>query len=296
MLVVLGAQGYLQGGALPRAEEERHAGHAWQVELFISLDDGSRQQVVDADPVTAAVMLDELAEEAVKGGVLAALHQSQPELALLSLLPQDLVADGLAQHGVGMLALQAGEEDLDLFAGLVAGQIGHRDPDPAERDIRALGEQLLSVGQPELHGGAEMHPLLLSAVVAGKGNGTDIEEAERAGGQGEALTLALMMLVPGLQGLVDPQGIAVAVEVALGLKQLDGLGRHEVGDPLELVYHTEFAQLIAHVDHPPAGGALALDLHLEQETAVGVFVLGQAGEELIEVLFSEQGDELFYQV
>ena len=99
-----------------------------------------------------------------------------------------------------------------------------------------------------------------------------------------------------MQRLVDPQGVAVPVEVALGLELLDGLGGHEVGDTLKLVYLTEGPQFVAHVDHAPAGSALALELHLQQETAVGILVLGQAVEDLVEVLFPEQGDQLFYQV
>ena len=141
-----------------------------------------------------------------------------------------------------------------------------------------------------------MHPLLLPTVVAGEGDGVDIEGAERADGQGEALAAPLIELVPGLQRLVDPERVAVPVEIALGLELLDGLGGHEVGHPFKLVHLTEGPQLVAHVDHAPTGGALALELHLQQEAAVGILVLGQAVEDLVEVLFPEQGDQLFYQV
>ncbi len=141
-----------------------------------------------------------------------------------------------------------------------------------------------------------MHALLLAAIVAGEGNGADIEGANRVERQGEVVTASLIELVPGLQRLVDPQGIAVPVEVALGLKQLDGLGRHEVDHPVELVDMAEGTELVAHVDHAAAGGTLALELHLQQETTVGILVLGQAVEDVVEVLFPKQGDELFYQV
>ncbi len=69
-----------------------------------------------------------------------------------------------------------------------------------------------------------------------------------------------------------------------------------MGDPFELVHQALIAQLVAHVDDPAAGGAFAFELHLDQKTAVAVLVLGQAIEDVIEILFSEQRNKLFNQV
>lgn len=195
-----------------------------------------------------------------------------------------------------MIAFQSGEEDGYQVACLVVGQIGHGYPDAAEGDVGALGEDLLAVGELEHHGRAEVHALFLSPVMAGEGDGADIERTKRADGQRQIVAAPLVEFVPGLQRLVDPQGVAVPVEVALGLKQLDGLGGHEVGHPVELMHLTEGAQLVAHVDDAPTGGALAFEFHLQQEPAVRIFVLGQTVEDFVEVLFPEQGDKLFYQM
>ncbi len=297
VLVVLGAQGDLEAGTVARAEEQRHAGHARQVELLIPLDDGRGEQVVDADPVAALVALDEIVQKLVEGRVLASLDQPEPVFPLFALFPEDLVADRMVQDGVGVIPLQPGEEHLDLSAGLVVGQIGHRNPDPAQREIGTLGEQLVAIGELDHHGGAEVHPLLAPAIVAGKGDGIDIVLAKRADGRLElAVVLAMLVFLPVLQRFVDPQGVVILVEIALRLEQADGLGRHEMGDPFELVHQALIAQLVAHVDDPAAGGAFAFELHLDQKTAVAVLVLGQAIEDVIEILFSEQRNKLFNQV
>ncbi len=69
-----------------------------------------------------------------------------------------------------------------------------------------------------------------------------------------------------------------------------------MSDAVELMHQALILQLIAHVDDPAAGGALALELHLDQKTAVAVFLLGHAVEDLLEIFLPQQGDELFNQM
>lgn len=297
VLVILGTKGNLEAGAVSRAEEKRHAGHARQVELLVALDDGGRQQVVDTDPIAALVVLDKFREEGIKTRVLTCLDQPQPIFPLLAFFSQDLVADRLVQDWVGMVPFQAGKEDFDLGPGLVIGQIGDRDANAADGEIRAFGKQLFSIGKLDHHGRAEVHSLLTSTIVAGEGNGIDVELSKGAGGRLQLIVaLVLVVLLPILQRLVHAEGVQIAIEIALGLEQAYGLGRHEVGDPFKFMNQALLSQLVTHVDDPPAGSTSALDLHLDQKTAVAVFTLSQVVEDVIEIFFSEQRNELFDQV
>ena len=143
-----------------------------------------------------------------------------------------------------------------------------------------------------------MHPLLTAAVVAGKGNGVDIILPEGAGRRRQLTIHAgvVVLFLPLLQRLVDAEGIDIAVEIALGLEQGNRIGGHEVSDAVKLMHQALILQLIAHVDDPAAGGALALELHLDQKTAVAVFLLSHAVEDLLEIFLPQQGDELFNQM
>ena len=298
VLVVFRTQGNLEIGAVAGAEEERHAGHPRQVELLIPLDDGGGEQIVDTDPIADLVGIDKVAEEGIKGGLFAGAHQSQPVFPLFALFAEDLIADRLVQHRIGGVPLQSGKEDLHLGAGVIVRQIGNRDPHATQREIGTLGEQLLPVLKLDQHRRAEVHPLLTAAVVAGKGNGVDIILPEGAGRRRQLTIHAgvVVLFLPLLQRLVDTEGIDIAVEIALGLEQGNRIGGHEVSDAVELMHQALILQLIAHVDDPAAGGALALELHLDQKTAVAVFLLSHAVEDLLEIFLPQQGDELFNQM